>query len=570
MSHRSFFISAAFVVLLFSFSARAQEPTPATGPDKSAAAATKEKAVDLLRSIAGQVESLSSAQNRARIGSNAADLLWEIDEERSRRLFSAVAEDIKAGLAEVNDDSSYVDLQQFNQFNAVAVFGQLRSDTLERISRHDPQLALEFLRATRPTLEQMPYAIAENEKSLELRLAGQIAAKSPELALKLGRQVLANDLRPDLVSVLKQLKPGDTDWRSFYKEVVDKLKAVNLNEDYEAQVLAIALARSFSPPQADEQVYRELISVVFERAVYQDCANSQVYYGDGMCYEIGLLFPKIEKYYGPRAASLKNLGERASERETQQRVTEAAREGTIDEALALAANHPDMAEDLYWQAMVKATQVSDYSRAREVARKNPNEEQRRRMLDQIEYAEKVTAENSSENPSRASQPKSDQERLTTLLITALHSGKSDRQEALKRIYQAEQIIESVTPEKTKLELQIGLAILYATSQSDRGFTIVASLIPRLNELISAAAALDGVEMNYLSEGEWNMTGAGTLGRLLTALAQNAGHFARLDFDRSLALANQLERSEVRLMAQLMMVQGILSNRSAGHMTIPGN
>jgi len=92
--------------------------------------------------------------------------------------------------------------------------------------------------------------------------------------------------------------------------------------------------------------------------------------------------------------------------------------------------------------------------------------------------------------------------------------------------------------------------MYCSLQSDRGFAIVESMIPRLNQLVSAAAALDGVENNYLRDEEWNMTGEGELGRLLTALAQNAGLFGKIDFDRSVNLAQQMERPELRLMAEL--------------------
>ena len=84
-------------------------------------------------------------------------------------------------------------------------------------------------------------------------------------------------------------------------------------------------------------------------------------------------------------------------------------------------------------------------------------------------------------------------------------------------------------------------------------------MPKLNELVASAAALDGFENNYLRDGEWNMTGEGAVGGLLTALAQNAGYFAGFDFDRSVTLANQFERSELRLMAELKIAQSILAH-----------
>lgn len=574
MPHRSFFISAAFVVLLFSFSATAQKPAPAVAPDKSKAASTKEKAVDLLKSIAGQVGGLSSAQNRVRLGSNAADLLWDIDEERARRLFSAVTEDLNGGLAQATADTLSMYSDGKNYYHTIAVFKQLRKDALERISRHDPQLALDFLRATRPGPdEQQNYVVPDSEVVLELQLASQIAAKSPELALKLGRKALAFGLRPELVAVLTQLNPRDKPaWQSYYKEIVDKLKTVNIGEDVLAEALALDLAKSFSPPQADEQAYRELLGILLADAVAQGCANPDEYSGSDICGGIGVLFPQVQKYYGSRAASLKHWGERAAEAETRERVLNAVQEASHDEALALAAKYPELEDDIYWQTMAKSTQLGDYARAREFALRVPNEEMRQRMLDQIKYVEAAEAEtlDATAKQEEHSQPMADRERLDTIIRRGMYLARTNRKAALEGFDKGAQLIESLRPGKDKLEMQIGLAVLYASLQSDRGFPIVESMMPRLNELISAAATLDGVETNYLSEGEWNMSGAGTLGGLLTGLAQNAGHFSRLDFDRSLALANQLERSEVRLMAQLMMVQGVLSDRKSVEMSIRGN
>jgi hypothetical protein len=55
-----------------------------------------------------------------------------------------------------------------------------------------------------------------------------------------------------------------------------------------------------------------------------------------------------------------------------------------------------------------------------------------------------------------------------------------------------------------------------------------------------------------------MTAAGGVGDLLTRLAQNAGYFAWLDFDRAVTLTAQFERPEIRMMAQLKLAQGILA------------
>lgn len=575
MSHRFLIYSATLLIFLFSVSARSQEPAPAGASDKSTATATREKAIDLLSSVAGQVNTLRAAQNRARIGSTTAELFWEIDEKRSRSLFAAVGEDIKLGFSDTMVELD-TDPYDYMQTRKSAVFEQLRNNTVERIAGHDPKFALEFLRATRPPVnDEVAYEMSESETSLELRLASQVAAKNPELALELGRKSLADGFSVELLDVLTQLKPGDKAvWQGFYREIFDKLKAANFAEDGDAEDLAVGLAESFPPPQADEQVYRELIGFLVTNALSEGCGggptedNSNV----EICRKIGSLMDKVEKYYPSRVAAFKSWGEQAAERDLWARLYESVEKGSIDEALIAAAKHPDMADRILWVAMIKASTAGDLPRAREIAQKATNEELRDSMLEQVKYAEALKAEKAklSAKSGDAAQGQNTEERVRMLVDSAMRIGKTDPKTALEQLDQAWQIIESSTTGKSKLEAQIGLSILYSSLQSERGFTIVESLMPRLNELIAAAAALDGFETHYLTEGEWNMTGQGALGGLLTLLAQNAGYFSRLDFDRSLNIVNQLERPEVRLMAQLMMAQGVLSNRSAGLMTLPRN
>ncbi|MEK6282432.1 MAG: hypothetical protein AABN95_18895 [Acidobacteriota bacterium] len=560
MSHRSFFISVTILVLLFSFSARSQETSATRDLDESAAAALRKKAIELLESVAGQVDSLHSAENRARIGSNVADLLWSHDQRRSRTLFAAVEEDIKAGF---NDTDS----NEAAHVHTLLVFAKLRSDTLGRIAKHDPELALEFLKATRPAPEvQLPPQL-NYERSLESRLASQIAAKNPQLALKLGRQSLAKGVSDDLLSVLSQLKAKDKAAAlSFHKEIVDKLKGEHLARDSAASEVAVNLARSFQPPEADEQVYRELIGILLATALANGCADATADEAPRICFDVGSVFSKIEKYHGQSAAALKRWagdGPDYYPPPMSADVREVIQNGTVDEILALGERDPNLLRQVRWAAMSKAELSGDVARARQIASESPDEEQRSYMLAQIDQNQmwrSVNAEKLAAIQRQLSRLRSNEQRIQYLLQLAAQVGGNDRKAALGFLNQASQIIDSTKPAKAQLQGQLGLAMLYCHLKSDRGFTIMESLMPRLNELVAAAALLDGVENNYLRDEEWNMTGEGVVGGLLTRLAQNARSFAVLDFDRSVTLARQFERPELRLMAQLRIAQGILANQ----------
>jgi hypothetical protein len=545
-------------VLLFASLARAQEPA---APATDERAALEKKANDLLLSVAGQIGSLRSAENRARIGSNAAEALWKVDEKRARSLFAAVAEDIRTGFSDSDPD-----FERHNQ--RLLVFWQLRSDTLARIAQHDPELALEFLRSTRrPADEKMPFGTMDTENAQELRLAGQVAAKNPELALKLANESLEKGFSPDLMEMLKTLSSTDKGASgTLFQAIVDKLKTAEVGENNAATQFAFSLAEEFPPPQSDARVYRDLIGMLLTAVLTKGCGKeSDTEEVPDICYRVGSIFPTIEKYYGPRAASLKRWAPEPEDAEAQQaggywlKMRELGEKGTVEEILAFAEKNPDSKFELYWAAFKKAEVSADFDKARKLAAEFPEGDQREAMLAEINLIEKrrLADPGNPDSIQRAlSTFRSDDDRLQFLMSTAARAIPTDRKMALQVLNQARPFVDSMRG-KAQLQGQVSLALLYCSLKSDRGFEIVESMIPRLNQLVTAAATLDGVETTYLADEEWNMTGAGELGGLLTVLAQNAGWFGRLDFDRSVSIANQLERPELRLMTELKIAQGVL-------------
>ena len=152
------------------------------------------------------------------------------------------------------------------------------------------------------------------------------------------------------------------------------------------------------------------------------------------------------------------------------------------------------------------------------------------------------------------------ERVQLLIGLASRFGKNNRKAAIGFLNQAAQILDSIKPGREQIAAQVQLAEMYCSLKDDRGFAIMESIIPKLNELVAAAAVLDRFDDDYLRDGEWSMSAKGTVGVLLTDLAQNAGYFAWSDFDRSVNLTSQFERPELRLMAQSKLAQAIMEGQ----------
>jgi len=88
------------------------------------------------------------------------------------------------------------------------------------------------------------------------------------------------------------------------------------------------------------------------------------------------------------------------------------------------------------------------------------------------------------------------------------------------------------------------------------------MIVLMNQLVEAAAVLDGFENSYLSEGEWMKRGHTSLGHVVNGIGQNIGTLARVDMSGARSLSDQIERPEIRLMAQLEIAQNLLRQGKA--------
>jgi hypothetical protein len=529
---------------------------------QTADAARREKAIELLESLANQLSALQSAENRARIGANIADSLWKHDEKRARALFISIEEDINWGLRtrEINDSRDDY---------ASMVFMKLRTDTVTRIAKHDPELALDFLRATAPIYENPPRSVVARERAFELKLAKQIVANNPDLALKIGRESLSHGFSDDLLSVLRQLHRKHREQGvTLYKETVLKLRDADFTGYPSPVNFARFLAENLTPPLADESAFRDLLNTLVNAALTHRCGkrneDDEARY---FCGQVQLLLPQMQKVAPLQAAQLTHLADsnRGTFEDTHARYTEiqeALDSGDLDEVLALAKKYPEMENEIYWRAVNKAQADGDIERARKIANSfNNAPEVRQRLLAQIDEREgraSLTDEQLARVQTELSKMTRTEERIVFLADVANRIGTKDRAAALKLLDQAAGILEAEQPGKEHFGGQVILSLSYCAQKSDRGLAMMESLVATLNELVDAAVKLDGWDTHYLRDGEWNMSADGPLGKGLTYLAQNAAHYAWCDFDRAVTLAAQFERNEIRMMAQVKLAQAILA------------
>ena len=555
MSHYKTSVLAIVILLLFSV-VRAQDKP------QTAEAGRREKAIDLLQSLATQLPTLQSAENRARIGANIADSLWAHDEKRARVLFIGLEDDINWGLRVRENKGPRDDYSGM-------VFMQLRTDIVTRIAKHDAELALDFLRATLPTYEKIPRTIAERERDFEVKLASQIAASNPDLALKIGRQSLSQGFSNNLLPLLKQLhKKHREHGLTLYKETVRALRESDFSHDMRKFYFARSLAENLTPPMADELAFRDFMDLWISTAVANGCDKSTITEEwTSFCDQVRLLLPQMQKVAPQQTAQLKRLATEDNSQPWQRNLVygglfKALNEDDFDEALELAKEYPQMEAEIYWRAAVKAMANGDTERAFKIANDFTGDPQaKQRLLAELKGAEgagSVTDEQLAQVQTELDKLTQVADQIRFLAGLANRAGVKNRPAALKLLDQATGLAESMKPGKDQMTWQLGLALLYCTEKSDRGLAMTESLIPKLNEMIDAAVKLDEFETHYLRDGEWNMSADGPLGEMLTYLSQNAAYYAWTDFDRAVSLAAQFDRIEIRMMAQTKLAQSILA------------
>lgn len=540
---------------------QAQQSSSAAQSKQAEDEALRQKAFALLESLAGELGILQSPENRARLGSNIAGSLWQHNENRARDLFAAVQQDIKRGL-QVPERPEPEDVK------TLQVFLKLRADTIERIAKHDPELAYSFFKATEISSEkELPGPVRGTELTLESHIAKQLSASNPNISLEIARRLLAHGFDDNLRLLLARLNRKHKEQATIlYKEIVAKLADADFTLNYNARYFALSLANSFAPPVVDESTFRELVNLFIKVMVANGCTRKLTDEDEGanLCRGFAPAIPLMAKVDPARGGKLQhwiNEHENYSGAFAYYEINEVSQDGSIDDLLALIVEYPQMEDEIRGRAMYKAERDGDSERARKIATEYTSNPARQRMM--LEHVDQRQARASISNE----QLEEIQNRIRTLETSAqvvalisvyLQVADNDRKLATKLLNQVTEMMDTMKPGKDQTAAQMLLAIIHCTEKSNRGLAIMESLMPKLNELVASAAKLDGYDTGYMRDGEWNMTAEGQLGNLLTWLAQHAAYFAWFDFDRAVSMAGQFERPEIRMMAQLKLAQGILA------------
>jgi hypothetical protein len=286
-------------------------------------------------------------------------------------------------------------------------------------------------------------------------------------------------------------------------------------------------------------------------------------YAPGRAAAVQQWFQSVERNFDPSAKMYRELNELNQ------------KSSTAEDIIAIAQKYPAQYQtQIYQQAAWKALSGGNPDRARQIATEFiADTVQRAQILAQID--QQLMWNNVNENKvaeARRMVRKARGVEQKVQILTQLASnlaGKGDKTQALELLNEARAyLVASPTQTSAKLSAQLQLARSYASLDMDQSFALMQGVIAQVNQLIGAAAVLDGFENRYLQEGEWMRRGYTGLSNLVNNLDQNLGFLASQNVENALTLSDQLERPEVRLMAQLDIAQALLGANS-GNLPITG-
>ena len=555
-----------------------QGPVPIPQPEpRQLDPAVEKKALDLVDSLSEQVLNLHASGNRIRAETQVADMLWTRDEKRARTLFTAAIAQLTNQIA----DLDYGDPEVYNEMQRI---NQMRQEVLLRLAPHDAELAISALERTRlPADNRSRYGgnwIPNNEANLEMMLANMIVATNADVALKLARVSLSRGVSSNLIMFLPALYKKDaTSGQAFYEELVGRIKDDNVGRDAELSNNSWNLLTVFQPPEADEETFRDLLTLMLTFIVGNNPKDQpRLNLAQNMYYQVERIMPLVEKYAPTRAAELrewsrgieKTIDPAAQMYQEMRRVSE---KGTVDDMLALASKYPPGFQALLYQnAAWKAVNDGDPARAKEIAEKIADPVQRRQVVDQLDNIATKAAEGDNkvvEARRLAEKANTINRKLDILLRSAMSLAATDKKAALDLLSEAKSVLANSPQSAAELNGQLQLIQAYLRWDPDQAFGLLQPLVVRLNDLVAAAVVLDGVDYRYLRDGEWVMQGGNNLGNMINSLDRILAGLGRVDFDKARALEDQIGRPEMRVMMEIDLAQTTLSGKVNMNQMITG-
>ncbi len=491
----------------------------------------KAKGLALLSEAIQNFPQLRRPQTRARFQILAAQFLWNSDDKRAAKMIEQAIESVKEFIASVDNSE-----QEYYESFDIAM--QLREQLVQALGPHDPEMALNFLRATR-TLENPEGAPertgVDRELQLELSLATQIAAADPKRAFQMAEDTLKRGASASLIVTLQQLRAKDPELAAkLAHDIASKLANEKLLKNPEASYLASGFFRVVRSPirtqpgggdgaantsLISEDEYRDLFIKVLSEALSYSTPGLNVYTParnvvQNLLNTLKQMSADLQRYAPERVAALEKkwselngLGD--PQAELRQRMQTTISNGPPEAALESVDSAPrEMRDQLYQQLANRIASEGDVTRARQIINdrltRGMQRKQALNMLDQQAIYGAASKGKIDEALRNLSSIRSASERAQMLsqIVNQIGPGLKSAT-AIQYLQQARNMLGPSAQAEDQQQMYALLAIGRAFSKYDsaRAFEIIEPLVDQFNDLSAAAVTLNGFGQKYYQDGE---------------------------------------------------------------------
>lgn len=554
-------------------------------------------AASVLDSLAEQARSIEDEATRIRVEGRIAELLYERDAERARRLFRRTFDEIES-LNESAVDPAYA---------PVGARLTLRVELLATLYRVDPVLAGQLSATLDEDPENydgggMPFESQSDMSATMLRVAQSLVSSDPELAASLARQGIVGGVPVEFAVLLPAL--GDAN-RSVADELAgEALRAAGVS-GFSLVDVAGALpyvfpeVESYGPRQAgastrSSDLRRSFLVVTLNvtsryvnglnaRSTVKQADDAEpwsIYTGEGLAvnYEIAeQIAPLFDAVDPERSGVFRGLTAQIANAmpiELRTSIGTSLPKSSVETAESVAAKaetvtDPRSREDLLGRAATLAADRGDVDLAKSYAARidDPARRSSVRSTVALQAIRTALAERRYDDARKLATEIADirtrASAYTQIASEMVSSGKRAMATDCLDDAQIALIKDDAVMTREKAEALVRVANAYAALDPIRGFDVMRSALDSVN---TGLRRVEGASPGPQSAARRNPGLVFQLGALDPSSGLEV--LARTDYFRSMGLAQRLDSKALAVLAQIGVIRGVLKSRPPARPALP--
>lgn len=572
------------LILVFSFSSFSQ----ATDPKKMDEEQKKleKDVIEFLRETAVDVNSMRSMENRISFNSELASLMWFHDEKEAKAMYGGVVSDFKQLLSQFDsqmnslsvpsDDDSYSSGGLFGGYGKSPVERKFRIAMAVRqqiamsLAEHAPDLAYNFFYDSLSLISnpQFRKETEQSDKYFEFQLMNQIAETNAAKAAEYGKESIKAGLDNNHIELLKKIYAKDPDKGvEFGAAILSRLKSDKSNVKGGTYFYSGLLTFGSANLEASKKPGGK--KAVYDRNDLRDIADqfAQIILDGNEALGFSALSyaEQIEKYAPGRGAQIRAKFKNNMPANTVPPSVRGMANG-IYSTNTVAYNGANTAMGV--SSNSAATKANEEREAREKIEKQMMEDVKNLGTKLIpkEERDKII---SQARRIISQTPGKDKKIVALSLLASQVARVGDKELADEIMRDAERLVNPQPKNYQDFLYSWMLAGGHAEVNPDKAFPLLESTILRANETISAfvkVAEFIDVNAEFIDDGEVQVGMFG--GSMIRALTGELGmanstirSLVKADFAKTKNLTNTFDRTEIRVLAKMMVLRAVLDTRT---------